>query len=130
MRFVGCRVRRDFQSPFESRSEEHTSELQSRPHIVCRLLLEKKKRHQRLAQRLEPAANPLAELPMSTEARFLSKQVVLVGWGRVRRRIADGLGAEGIPFVVAESNRELVETLRARGVPAVWGDATFPDFFF
>src|SRR5690554_7707224 len=32
------------------RSEEHTSELQSRPHLVCRLLLEKKKnwreRHQ------------------------------------------------------------------------------------
>src|SRR5436305_3376440 len=26
------------------RSEEHTSELQSRPHLVCRLLLEKKKR--------------------------------------------------------------------------------------
>src|SRR5690554_7781945 len=25
------------------RSEEHTSELQSRPHLVCRLLLEKKK---------------------------------------------------------------------------------------
>src|SRR5690554_7173619 len=28
--------------PFH-RSEEHTSELQSRPHLVCRLLLEKKK---------------------------------------------------------------------------------------
>src|SRR5215813_4781528 len=28
---------------FERRSEEHTSELQSRPHLVCRLLLEKKK---------------------------------------------------------------------------------------
>src|SRR3989442_11318210 len=27
------------------RSEEHTSELQSRPHLVCRLLLEKKKKH-------------------------------------------------------------------------------------
>src|SRR3989442_15222096 len=27
----------------EARSEEHTSELQSRPHLVCRLLLEKKK---------------------------------------------------------------------------------------
>src|SRR5215813_15370744 len=27
------------------RSEEHTSELQSRPHLVCRLLLEKKKPH-------------------------------------------------------------------------------------
>src|SRR2546422_3117497 len=29
-----------------SRSEEHTSELQSRLHLVCRLLLEKKKRKQ------------------------------------------------------------------------------------
>src|SRR3989442_7223129 len=33
----GARSRRE-------RSEEHTSELQSRPHLVCRLLLEKKKR--------------------------------------------------------------------------------------
>src|SRR2546422_6836002 len=30
-----------------SRSEEHTSELQSRLHLVCRLLLEKKKPHSR-----------------------------------------------------------------------------------
>src|SRR5690554_7351843 len=29
-----------------TRSEEHTSELQSRPHLVCRLLLEKKKKKQ------------------------------------------------------------------------------------
>src|SRR5690554_6996738 len=28
----------------QARSEEHTSELQSRPHLVCRLLLEKKKK--------------------------------------------------------------------------------------
>src|SRR5690554_8028024 len=31
-------------APSSSRSEEHTSELQSRPHLVCRLLLEKKKK--------------------------------------------------------------------------------------
>src|SRR2546429_9040092 len=30
---------------FGRRSEEHTSELQSRLHLVCRLLLEKKKKH-------------------------------------------------------------------------------------
>src|SRR3989442_2892718 len=30
-------------APDLARSEEHTSELQSRPHLVCRLLLEKKK---------------------------------------------------------------------------------------
>src|SRR5215203_6976371 len=34
-------------SPFPGpRSEEHTSELQSRQYLVCRLLLEKKKTHQ------------------------------------------------------------------------------------
>src|SRR2546429_5737547 len=31
------------------RSEEHTSELQSRLHLVCRLLLEKKKKNKRFA---------------------------------------------------------------------------------
>src|SRR3989442_8469876 len=31
------------QAYLRDRSEEHTSELQSRPHLVCRLLLEKKK---------------------------------------------------------------------------------------
>src|SRR5690554_7003222 len=32
-------------TPIFLRSEEHTSELQSRPHLVCRLLLEKKKKN-------------------------------------------------------------------------------------
>src|SRR2546422_1565718 len=36
-----------FPFPGRSRSEEHTSELQSRLHLVCRLLLEKKKRNMR-----------------------------------------------------------------------------------
>src|SRR6266550_9281168 len=34
--------------PHQGRSEEHTSELQSRLHLVCRLLLEKKKRYRPL----------------------------------------------------------------------------------
>src|SRR3989442_7591586 len=38
----GVSSRREFFASF--RSEEHTSELQSRPHLVCRLLLEKKKK--------------------------------------------------------------------------------------
>src|SRR5436305_9981309 len=33
-----------YHTPGAQRSEEHTSELQSRPHLVCRLLLEKKKK--------------------------------------------------------------------------------------
>src|SRR2546422_5430406 len=41
----GCPSRRRWTSTTtEPRSEEHTSELQSRLHLVCRLLLEKKKK--------------------------------------------------------------------------------------
>src|SRR3989449_3106089 len=42
----------------DARSEEHTSELQSRLHLVCRLLLEKKKKSD--ASRKPPRAPPPA----------------------------------------------------------------------
>src|SRR5690554_7207033 len=49
------------------RSEEHTSELQSRPHLVCRLLLEKK--------------NTLASASFFLVAPSLSFQVLVIGRG-------------------------------------------------
>ena len=78
------------------------------------------------ARRLEQRDDPLAELPMSTDSRYLARQVVLVGYGRVGRRVAGALAAHDIPFVVAEQNRELVESLRAEGIAAVFGDAVEP----
>src|SRR5271157_4958567 len=42
------------------RSEEHTSELQSRPHLVCRLLLEKKKNQRRHVARRRRAGRAAA----------------------------------------------------------------------
>src|SRR5256884_3755767 len=41
----GCVMSSGLTRASNSRSEEHTSELQSRLHLVCRLLLEKKKTH-------------------------------------------------------------------------------------
>ncbi len=78
------------------------------------------------ARQLEQRQDPYAELPMSTERHFLSGQVVLVGYGRVGSRIATALKARGIPFVVAEQNREVVEALRQQGIAAVSGDVTDP----
>ena len=78
------------------------------------------------ARRLEQRQDPYAELPMSTERKFLEGQVVLVGYGRVGRRIAQSLAARGIPFVVAEQNREQVEALRQQGIAAVSGNAAEP----
>src|SRR3989442_4650274 len=42
-------------------SEEHTSELQSRPHLVCRLLLEKKKNRSRSKRRATLGSHVLSE---------------------------------------------------------------------
>src|SRR2546425_9433863 len=53
-------------APSESRSEEHTSELQSLAYLVCRLLLEKKKRNQPYT----PAGQPRA-VTLTTPDRFL-----------------------------------------------------------
>lgn len=78
------------------------------------------------ARRLNSRVDPYAELPMSTERKYLEGQVVLVGFGRVGRRIAEALKERGIPYVVAEQNREIVESLRKKDIPAVSGDASDP----
>jgi CPA2 family monovalent cation:H+ antiporter-2 len=81
----------------------------------------------KLAQALERPDDPLAVLPMTVELTRLTGHVVLVGYGRVGRRIGEALTAQGISFVVAEENREIVEKLRASGMPAVSGDASDPN---
>ncbi|MGZ8271614.1 MAG: cation:proton antiporter domain-containing protein, partial [Methylophilus sp.] len=78
------------------------------------------------AREYEKRTDLYSELPMSTERKYLEGQVVLVGYGRVGRKIATALTGAKIPFVVAEENRELVETLRKTGIPAVSGDASEP----
>ncbi|WP_332852814.1 YbaL family putative K(+) efflux transporter [Duganella sp. S19_KUP01_CR8] len=79
-----------------------------------------------LAAKFERPADPLAELPTSVPQEHLAGQVVLVGYGRVGHRIAAMLTERGIPFVVAEQNRELVDQLRKEGMHAVAGNAGEP----
>src|SRR3989442_11602604 len=54
------------------RSEEHTSELQSRPHLVCRLLLEKKKKQSPRSQAFLP---PTTEIHLTPAARPLLRPI-------------------------------------------------------
>src|SRR2546430_8245273 len=54
-----------------SRSEEHTSELQSQSNLVCRLLLEKKNR----SKRLKPGCHPRSLLP--GQACWISGRLML-----------------------------------------------------
>jgi CPA2 family monovalent cation:H+ antiporter-2 len=83
-------------------------------------------RHSALARKYENRDDPFAELPMSTERKFLEGQVVLVGYGHVGQQIAKALAEQDIPYIVAEQNREVVQNLRKQGITAVSGDATEP----
>lgn len=80
----------------------------------------------KVAREYESRIDQFSELPMNTERKFLEGQVVLVGYGRVGSKIAQSLKDRNIPFVVAEQNREIVETLRKSGVPAIYGNASEP----
>jgi len=83
-------------------------------------------KHSAVARKYENRDDPYAELPMSTERKYLHGQVVLVGYGHVGERIVQALMEQDIPFVVAEQNRELVQDLRKQNINAVSGDATEP----
>jgi CPA2 family monovalent cation:H+ antiporter-2 len=81
----------------------------------------------RLARFFEQTDDPLAILPMTFTSEQLTNHVVLVGYGRVGRRIAKALHERGMAYVVVDESRDMVESLRAQGLPAVAGDAVEPE---
>ena len=77
-----------------------------------------------LARIVDRPADPLAQLPASVPHRALTGHVVVVGYAGVGRRIVEYLRHEELPFVVADSNRTVVEQLREQGVHAVTGNVS------
>ncbi|MBL8549332.1 MAG: Kef family K(+) transporter [Hyphomonadaceae bacterium] len=75
-------------------------------------------RAQRLRQESD-AAIAAANDPVSVTE---SDHVIVVGYGRVGRRVADSLFAQGIPAVVIESDIDRVEGLRRGGRTAILGN--------
>ena len=56
----------------------------------------------------------------------MSLKIAINGYGRIGRHIAATLEQRNVPYIVADSNREVVESLRAAGKAAVTGDASDP----
>jgi CPA2 family monovalent cation:H+ antiporter-2 len=54
----------------------------------------------------------------------LQDHAILVGHGRVGGTIGEALARSGVPYVVIEQSRELFESLRDRGVPVIYGNAS------
>ena len=82
--------------------------------------------YDRRTHRLARPDDPFAVLPMTVDLNRLAGHVVLVGYGRVGRRVGAALSANAISIVVVEDNREIVEELRARDISAVFGNAAEP----
>ena len=74
------------------------------------------------ARRLDFESDPLAVLPTGHDLDVPSDHVILVGYGRVGRRIHKQLRSDGRPCVIIELARERVEDLRDAGVLALAGD--------
>jgi len=79
------------------------------------------------AQRLDFQNDILAALPTGHGLEPPSGHVILIGYGRVGRRILTDLQRHEIPCVVIELTREPVERLRERGVLALAGDGARRD---
>ena len=80
--------------------------------------------YDRRTHRLARPDDPYAVLPATVDVNRLAGHVVIVGYGRVGRRIGAALTANAIPIVVVEDNREIVQELRHSDISAVFGNAS------
>ena len=71
---------------------------------------------------LHRRAGPLGELGVTTQ-ESLRLHAIISGYGRVGRLIGPALERRGFRYVVITQQRREVDRLRARGIPAIFGDA-------
>ena len=70
--------------------------------------------------RLAEGRAPALGIP---SARAMENHVVLCGFGRVGSAIGEALETFNVPYLAIETDPDIVKSLRARKVPAVFGDA-------
>jgi CPA2 family monovalent cation:H+ antiporter-2 len=78
----------------------------------------------RMIETLERTTEMSIAFPPGEEP--LIGHAIIVGYGRVGRTIAGTLRAQGLHFVVVESDRATAKAARKDGVRAIWGDAGRP----
>lgn len=68
----------------------------------------------------------IRSLPAGAEAAHLRNHAVIIGYGRVGSVVGQALAAQGLEFVVVETNQRLIEQLRAQKITAIHGNAAAP----
>jgi CPA2 family monovalent cation:H+ antiporter-2 len=73
---------------------------------------------------IERGATRLQTLPENPRSNVLRDHAIIVGFGRVGSMIGAALSREHLPYVVIERDLHLVDSLRAKGIQAIYGDAS------
>ena len=85
-----------------------------------------------LAQRLAPAtaasAPPAPGEVMDVAPIDSTGRVIVIGYGRVGRVVADMLRVHDIPVLIIDESAQIVAAARRDGVPVYWGNATRAEF--
>ncbi|MCW8387591.1 cation:proton antiporter [Fluoribacter dumoffii] len=79
------------------------------------------------AETKEELDDPSVHMPLTKDEKFLSGQIVLIGYGRVGKRIARMLDRQGLSYVIVDQDRNLIEELRTKNKAALYGDAAEPN---
>ena len=66
------------------------------------------------------------DIAADVDSAHLRNHAVVVGYGRVGSIVVHALAAQGLKFVMLETNRRAIEQLRAQNIAVVFGDATAP----
>jgi len=83
-------------------------------------------RHPKLSKLLDRQRADAGIQEEDARAPGLHDHVVLIGFGRVGRRIGYALERAGIPYIAVDRDQHTVEALRNRGIAAIFGDAARP----
>lgn len=77
-----------------------------------------------LARRLSRRQAPMRHLPEAAVDEQKPAKVIIIGYGRVGKRIADHLDEQSIPYVVIEQRKQLVQLLVDANKPVIHGTAS------
>ena len=82
-------------------------------------------RHPKLRSLLEGRVREY-EIHIDEDQRHLTDHAVMIGYGRVGTVIGRALDTKGIPYVVVDLDRTIIDDLNKKGVPTIFGDASRP----
>ena len=83
-------------------------------------------RRPRILSVLERAGGQALSALPETRDESPRDHAIIVGYGRVGRVVGKVLNDQKLPVIIVDKDRRRVEALRAKGIPAIYGDASTP----